>query len=106
MNNYLDQIVEEIKKIDSKDLPENVTDKSSVKILENQKVYVWTRIYLKDEIPDLTEGDDFEIKYLMSNESLISKFICFGKSNLTKDHENQILNYTPENDKKDLMPHD
>ncbi len=40
MNNYLDQIVEEIKKIDSKDLPENVTDKSSVKILENQKVYV------------------------------------------------------------------
>ena len=41
-------------------------------------------------------------KSLDSNEELKTKFICFGKTGLQKDYDEEIVNYNSEDDKKVL----
>lgn len=95
-------LIERIKEIDTQDLTDDVDDSPKMEIIEKQKVYHWIRLFLKEELVDIKEGDDFEICYLKSNEKLLTKFIAFGKKNLNRDLDEEIVNYDPEDDKKVL----
>ena len=97
-----DNLVEKIKTIDTevvKDWDSN-TD-PAMKIVEEQKVYIWMRLYLKDE-SNIEIGDDIFMTYTPSGEKLETKFICYGKTDLGKNHEDEMINYNPEDDKKVL----
>ncbi|NBP58641.1 hypothetical protein EBU71_19300, partial [bacterium] len=54
-----EQIVEQIKSIDSTNLSDEVDQNPSTTEIEKQKIYIWIRLYLKSEVEDLQEGDDF-----------------------------------------------
>lgn len=116
---HLEKLKEEISNIDIESIPkelENVQisdDADSrinvlinnrdvkVKVTEKQRVYVWIRIYSKEEV-DIVEDDNLEIEYLPSGEKIDAKFVSFGKKNLNRDHDGQIINFDPEIEKKTL----
>lgn len=102
LNTIYDRLKDEISKIDTTNLPTNTDQQVISTIIEKQKVYFWIRLYLKDEMKDINVGDDFEMSYSPSGESLLVKFVAFGKSNLNKNIDNVIINYDPENDNKVL----
>jgi len=96
-----DNLVEQIKTIDTevvKDWDKN-TD-PAMKILEEQKVYIWIRLYLKEE-SDVEIGDDIFMTYTPSGEKLETKFICFGKEGMEKDNDG-LVNWNSEENKKVL----
>lgn len=100
---YLEQIVEQIKAIDTTNLSDKkFSKKALLNVIEDQKIYFWVRLYLKEENLNIESGDDVIISYLPKEEELKTKFICYGKDNLGKDHENEVINYNPEDDKKIL----
>jgi hypothetical protein len=97
-----DNLVEKIKTIDTevvKDWDSN-TD-PAMKIVEEQKVYIWIRLFLKEE-SNVEIGDDIFMTYTPSGEKLETKFICYGKTDMGKDHDDEIINYNPDDDKKVL----
>ena len=102
ISSIYDSLIEQIKSIDTQDLSDDVKDEIITKEIEKQKVYYWIRLYLKDEISDLKIGDDFDITYIRSGETLSGKFIAFGKKNLNRDLDNVIVNYDPEDNPKCL----
>ena len=74
-----------------------------VKIIEEQKIYVWSRLYLKEEFnPDLEIGDIIKISY-RGQEELETQFISYGFKNLEKDHEDEITEADQEIDDKILI---
>ena len=98
-----DSIVQQIKQIDRDDLSDDVDQGPLSSEVEKQKVYIWIRLYIKEEISDLKEGDDFSITYTETNESLTTKFICFGKKNSFKDSDDyDQIQITSEDDQKCL----
>jgi len=103
--NYQELILQQIKSIDTKELSDvnlDYADTISIKEVEKQKIYFWIRLYLKEEMSDLKIGDDFDITYTKSGETLSGKFIAFGKKNLNRDLDNVIVNYEPEDNPKCL----
>jgi hypothetical protein len=97
-----DNLVEQIKTIDTEEVKD--WDKNAdpaMKVLEEQKVYIWIRLYLKEEA-NIEIGDEIFMTYAPSGEKLSTIFICYGKDNLGKDHEDEMVNYNPEDDKKVL----
>jgi len=80
-------IVEQVKKIDTISLNDKVDQTPSMKEIEKQLVYIWLRLYIKDELTDIKEGDGINIQYLPTSEILESKFICYGKKNSIRDSE-------------------
>jgi hypothetical protein len=101
-SNYLDNIVELIRTIDTTELTDSVDQNVVSKVTEEQKVYFWIRLYLKDDNINAEIGDDISINWKLSGEKLITKFICYGKTGLSKDHQDEMTNYNPEDDKKCL----
>jgi len=101
-NNYLDNIVELIRTIDTTELTDSVDQNVVSKVTEEQKVYFWIRLYLKDDNINAEIGDDISINWKLSGEKLITKFICYGKTGLSKDHQDEMTNYNPVDDKKCL----
>jgi hypothetical protein len=101
-NNYLDNIDELIRTIDTTELTDSVDQNVVSKVTEEQKVYFWIRLYLKDDNINAEIGDDISINWKQSGEKLITKFICYGKTGLSKDHQDEMTNYNPEDDKKCL----
>lgn len=101
-SSYLNNLVEIIKGIDTTDLSDTVDQNAYSKVTEEQKVYFWIRVYLKDENLNIEIGDDVSINYTPSGESLITKFICYGKKGFNKDSEtiDNVTNYNPDDDKK------
>ena len=98
-----DQLVEQIKNIDSDDLSDDVSQTPTMSEVEKQKVYIWIRLFLKEEISDIKDGDEFMIKYKSSGEELSTTFICFGKQNSFKDAEDYTeIQMLTEDDKKVL----
>lgn len=99
-----DNLVEQIKTIDTEVIKdwESNTD-PSMKVVEEQKVYIWIRLYLKEE-SNVEVGDDIYMTYTPSGEKLETKFICYDKTTLTKDHDDfeKVVNFNPEDDKKIL----
>lgn len=94
-------IISQVKMIDRQDLSDEVDQSPALKEVEKQRIYIWIRLYLKEEVKDIKEGDDFSIKYTLSGEELKTKFICFGKMNSFKDSEfeNQIQMSTEDDTK-------
>lgn len=72
-----------------------------VSLLEKQKEFFWTRVYLKEELLDINIEDTLTLKYLPNNEQFELQFICYNKQGLDKDGEN-IADYNSEDDKKVL----
>lgn len=96
-----EKLIEEIKNIETENLSDNVDKGAKLNIVEKQKVYFWIRIMLKNESSNLVVGDDIQIKYLKSDETLNTKFAAFGKKSLNRNVDN-IVSYDPEDDKKIL----
>jgi hypothetical protein len=101
MSSIYEHIVEQIMGIETEGLRDNVNQVPSSEIIEDQKVYFWIRLYTKEEISDLQEGDDINISY-RGEETLPVKFITFGKKNINKDSVDEIVGYDPEDDRKCL----
>ena len=95
---YREQLLESIKKLDTEGLSDEIEIIS--KVVEEQKVYFWIRLYLKEEDLNIQVGDDIVIRYqpLSSEESdfeeLVTKFVCYGKKGIEKDHDNEVVNYS------------
>jgi len=99
---YRDNIIEQAKSIDIEKVDyKNVDFGPQNKVIEEQKVYFWIRIYLKEEM-DVELNTDIYIKYKPSSECLIAKFICYAKKGHEKDMQQNVVNYTPEDDKRIL----
>jgi hypothetical protein len=99
---YREQLLEKIMAIDTESLSNEIEITSTSTIIEDQKVYFWIRLYISEEDPNLQIGDDISIEWTISGEKLDTKFIAYGKSGLERDHQDQVTNYNPEDDKKIL----
>lgn len=110
---YREQLLESIRKINTDGLPDEVERVSSSKIVEEQKIYFWIRLYLKEQDLNVKAGDDIVITYKPNaylskeiisgyTEELTTKFICYGKKGLEKNHDNEVVNYSNEDDTKIL----
>ena len=100
---FYEDLVKQSQGIDTTKLDENVSTTPDTKIVETTKIFFWIRLYLKEELSDLVLGDDIQISYLPENENLVTKFICFGKTNLNKDYNSDsVSQYDPDDDKKIL----
>ena len=101
---YLEDLVEQVKSLDTTGLSDKISkeEKKIKQVVEEQKVYFWIRLYLKEEDSNLVIGDDISIKWTPTGEELKTKFICYGKTGLQKDYDEEIVNYNSEDDKKVL----
>lgn len=101
---YIEDLVEQVKSLDTTELSDDLSkeEQEIQQKIEEQKVYFWIRLYLKDEDNNLEVGDDITINWTPSGEKLPTKFICYGKTGLQKDYEEEIVNYNSEDDKKVL----
>jgi hypothetical protein len=101
---YIEDLVEQVKSLDTTELSDEISkDEQEIQQkVEEQKVYFWIRLYLKEESSDLEVGDDITINWTPSDEKLPTKFICYGKTGLQKDYDEEIVNYNSEDDKKVL----
>jgi hypothetical protein len=111
---YREQLLESIKKLETEGLSDEIEIIS--KVVEEQKVYFWIRLYLKEEDLNIQAGDDIVIRYQPRStfidgvkiweseqvEELVTKFVCYGKKGLEKDHDNEVVNYSNEDDSKIL----
>jgi len=111
---YREQLLESIKKLETEGLSDEIEIIS--KVVEEQKVYFWIRLYLKEEDLNIQVGDDILIRYQPRStfvdgvkiweseevEELVTKFVCYGKKGLEKDHDNEVVNYSNEDDSKIL----
>lgn len=99
---HYDSIIEQIKNIDTDKLSDDVDNSPSSKVIEEQKIYFWIRLYLKEENPNVGIGDDIIIKWKPSGEELKTKFIAYGKKGLDKDHDDEVTHYVNDDDKRVL----
>ena len=99
---YKELLLEAIKSLDTVGLSDEIEIVSTSKIIEDQKIYFWIRLYLSEEDQNIQIGDDIVITYNPSGEELVTKFICYGKSGLERDHNDEVINYNPDDDKKIL----
>ena len=68
-------------------------------VLEEQKEYVWIRVYTNNEY-DVDRGDDIRMTYVDSGEYIDMPFATYEKKGMYKDNDNEVVNYTDEFDKK------
>lgn len=102
-NNYLDRLVDEAKSINLEKVDFDKADfKPRAKIIEKQKIFRWTRLFVKEQVIDLKVNDEIQIKHIPTGELLETIFICFAKKNLEKDSDGNIIAFDGEEDKKIL----
>lgn len=97
-----EQIQEQVKNIDTSKLSDDVSNEVTSTVTEEQKVYFWTRLYLREENPNIEIGDDIILCYTPSGEELKTKFICYEKKGLGKEQTDDVTSYNTEEDKKAL----
>lgn len=103
MGRLADLLVQQIKEIEVEKIETwNEQEDLTTKVVEKQKVYFWIRLFLKEECDDIQAGDSINLYYSPTNEKLETTFICFDKKGLQKNHEDEIVNFNPEDDKKIL----
>ena len=104
MTNIYEQLIEDIKKIDVNEIPSKFdTDNNQdilTKIIEEQKVYYWIRVFLKEEV-SITPGNEIEMIWLPTGEKLKTIFSSYNKLGLNND-TNHIIDANLEDDKKCL----
>lgn len=96
-----DFVREQLQDVDTAELSDDVSDQVLIDITP-EKVYFWSRLYLTAEDPSLNIGDTIWIEYTPSGERIETKFITYGKQGLERDHDGEVTNYNPEDDKKIL----
>lgn len=101
-SNYLDEIVDMLKSIDTEKLTDDIDNTPITNVIEEQKVYFWIRLFLKEEDPNIEIGDDIVIEWVPTGEKLETKFIAFGKKGFDKDGGDEITSYSSEDDEKVL----
>ena len=95
-----DFVREQLLDVDTEALSDDVSDIINIDITP-EKVYFWTRVYMKEENPNLQIGDEITIKYLPSGEEMKTQFFAYGKTGLERDHEeDELVNFNQEDDKK------
>ena len=99
---YVDSLVESIKSIDTTNLSDDVDNDTQSKVIEEQKIYFWIRLYLNEENPNVEIGDDITIQWTPTGEELKTKFAAYGKAGLERNHEDQVTSYNPDDDKRVL----
>ena len=92
-------VQEQLKDLDTTDLSDDVSDEILTDITP-EKVYFWTRVYLKEENPNIEIGDQVTLKWTVTGEEIKTQFITYGKQGLEKDHDDELTNYNPDDDKK------
>jgi hypothetical protein len=101
-SDYKERLLEELRGIDVDTLNNDYELVATSTIIEEQKTYFWIRLYLNDENPNVQIGDDVVIEWTPSGEKLTTKFICYAKKGLEKDYQDQVTNYSSEDDKRIL----
>jgi hypothetical protein len=97
---YLSEQVRELE-LDKLDFVNEDYDYVKTKI-DKQKVYFWIRVYLNEEM-NIEPGENINIKYSVSGETLSTKFICYSKSGTaTNSEEDGISQFNAEDDKRVL----
>jgi len=94
-------IQEQIMELETEDLTDEVSDDVQIDITP-EKIYFWTRLYLKDENPNIEIGDWVNITYTTSGEKLKTQFFAYGTTGLDKNHQDELINFNSEDDKKVL----
>ena len=94
-------VQEQLKDLDTTELSDDVSQDPEVEITP-EKIYFWTRVYMKEENPNIVVGDYITIKYLPSGEELKTQFITYAKNGLERDHDDELTSYNAEEDKKVL----
>lgn len=96
-----ERIKEQVQDINTENLTNNVSKEISIEITEKQKVYFWIRLYVENEFLNIEPNDDLVMEYKWApGEKITTKFVCYGKKGLQKDHEGQIVGYNQEDDRK------
>jgi len=97
---HLNNIVEEVKKIDVNKVSFEGEDfQPHSKIIQKQRVFFWIRLYIKEEF-DIKPETKIIIDYQNGKEQLETHFMYFGKKGLERDKDGEIVNFNPEDDKK------
>ena len=96
-----DFVREQLKDVDTAELSDDVSNDPEVEITP-EKVYFWTRIYMKEENPNIEIGDTITMRYTPSGEEMKTQFFAYGKTGLERDHEDELVNFNSEDDKKVL----
>ena len=82
------------------------TREVTISEITKQEVLIWVRVYLKEELDDISEGDVYDMVYEPSGESMKIKFGAYDKRGLTDkkvdDGDDEVSNYKMEDDKKAL----
>lgn len=100
---YLDGVVEQVKSLDIDGVDFEKSDyKPRQKVVEKQRVYRWTRVFLKEEVSDIQVNDPYHIVHLPTGERLECSFVCHAKKGLAKDSDGNIVAYAGEDDMKIL----
>ena len=94
-------VQEQLKDLDTADLSDEVSDEIITDITP-EVVYFWTRLYLKEENPNVEIGDWVNITYTTSGEKLKCQFFAYGKTGLDRNHDDELINFNSEDDKKVL----
>jgi hypothetical protein len=103
IDSYQQSLVDQVKQLDITNVDFSSSDfKPRNKIVEKQKIYRWSRLFIKDELSDLKVNDVIQIEHLPTGEILKSVFICYAKKNLEKDSDGNIVTFDGDEDKKIL----
>lgn len=102
LKTHYESIIEQIKSLDIENISDEVDNSPTTNIVEEQKIYFWIRLYLKEESSNINIGDDVIINWKPSGEQLETKFIAYGKKGLDKNHDGEVTQYVNEDDKRVL----
>jgi hypothetical protein len=91
-------IKEQLKDVNTENLSDDVKNDVEINI-SPEKVYFWTRVYLKDENPNIEIGDWIKIIWTPSGEFLRTQFITWGKKGLDRDSDG-VVGWNSEDDKR------
>lgn len=70
-------------------------------VIEESKIYSWSRVYSSEDQDGLDPGDIITITYVPTGETLDLEFATYNKTGLVKDSDG-VIDYNPEDDKKVL----
>ncbi len=97
-NSLYDFVREQLLEVDTQDLTDDINNEVNIEITP-EKVYFWTRVYLKDENPNIEVGDWVKIVWTPTGEFLRTQFITWGKRGLDKDSDG-VVGWNSEDDKR------
>jgi hypothetical protein len=101
MNEIYEQIRNQLINVDTEGLS-NDSQAVYTNVIEEQKIYFWTRLYLTEENLSVEIGDDISIEYVVSGEKLKTKFICYDKKGVSNTQSDDVTSYETEDNKKIL----